>query len=118
MGVGDVGAAGHHPAHELRGEYVAKVDVHFLPHVSVVAVCRGLWVLRHVRQGGSVGRHRKVGTVGRVGRQRRAGRVRPVRGVSRRRWVVQVMCRGRVKSRVGGVVLGVAVLCPGRGVPG
>ena len=44
--------------------------------------------------------------------------MRRVRRVGRGGWVVQVMCRGRVESRVGGVVLGVAVLCPWGGVPG
>lgn len=48
LGVCDVGAPGHHPAHQLRGEDVAQVNVHFLPHVSVAAVCRGFWVLWQV----------------------------------------------------------------------
>lgn len=42
LSIGDVRAPGHHPADELRGEYVAEVDVHLLPQVLVVAVCRGL----------------------------------------------------------------------------
>lgn len=57
LGVCDVRAPGHHPAHQLRGENVAQVKVHFLPHVSVAAVCRGFWVLWHVGQGRSVGGH-------------------------------------------------------------
>lgn len=87
LGVCDVGAPGHHPAHQLRGEDVTQVDVHFLPHVPVAAVCRGFGVLRHVG-GGSVGGHCKVSAVGRVRRERRAGWVRRVRRVSWRWWVV------------------------------
>lgn len=87
LGVCDVGAPGHHTAHQLRGEDVAQVDVHFLPHVLVPAVCRGFWVLRHVG-GRSVGGHCQVSAVRRVRRERSAGWVRRVRRVGWRRWVV------------------------------
>lgn len=52
-----MGAPGHHSAHQLRGEDVAQVDVHFLPDVPVAAVCWGFGVLRHVGGGRSVGGH-------------------------------------------------------------
>lgn len=51
LGVRDVGAPRHHPAHQLRGEDVAQVDVHFLPHVPVAAVHGGVRVLWHVGGG-------------------------------------------------------------------
>lgn len=63
LGVGDVRAPGHHPAHQLRGKDVAQVDVHFLPRVPVAAVCGGIRVRWHVGGGSSVGGHRKVSAV-------------------------------------------------------
>lgn len=76
LGVCDVGAPGHYPAHQLGGEDVTQVEVNFLPHVSVATVRRGFRVLRHV--GGSVGGHCEVSAVRGVSRAGRMGRERMV----------------------------------------
>lgn len=61
LGVRDVGAPGHHPAHQLGWEDVAQVDVNLLPGVAVAAVRRRfrvlLLLLLHVGQGWRVGGH-------------------------------------------------------------
>lgn len=82
-----MGAPGHHPAHQLRGEDVTQVDVHFLPHVLVAAVRRGFWVLRHIGRR-SVGVDCKVSAVRRVLRERSAGWMGRVRRVGLRWRVV------------------------------
>lgn len=72
-----MGAPGHYPAHQLRGEDVTQIDVHLLPHVPVVTVRWGFWVLRHVG-GGSVGGQCKVSAVWRESFAGWMGRVRSV----------------------------------------
>lgn len=39
LGVCDVGAPGHHSAHQFGREDVAQVDVNFLPGIAVAAAC-------------------------------------------------------------------------------
>lgn len=39
LGVRDVGAPGHHSAHQFGGEDVAQVDVNLLPGIAVAAAC-------------------------------------------------------------------------------
>lgn len=40
LGVCDVGAPGHHSAHQFGGEDVAQVDVNLLPGIAVAAARR------------------------------------------------------------------------------
>lgn len=95
LGVCDVGAPGHHSAHQFGGEDVAQVDVNLLPGIAVAVARRRFWGLLHVRQGRGVGGHQEVAGIRLVGS---AGRVR---GVGWRLRMVYIMRWGRVKTRVG-----------------